>query len=78
MLPFTNAPRLPNIGLTSTPGASRTIARKRALSSSLCFGICISPSNRPGVGPATSTRGLGCRQGFSPEYVTDRTCGSVT
>src|SRR4029079_4621178 len=42
MLPFTKPPRLPNIGLTSTPGASGTSDRKRALSASVGFGTCIS------------------------------------
>ena len=51
MLPFTNAPTLPNIGFTSTPGASGTRARKRALSSSLCLGICMRSSCPPASSP---------------------------
>ena len=35
MLPSTNAPRLPNIGLTSTPGAFGTRAVKRSRSASV-------------------------------------------
>lgn len=39
MLPFTYAPRLPNIGFTTTSGRSGTSARNRALSSSVILGI---------------------------------------
>src|SRR5262245_50706669 len=39
MFPFTNAPRLPNIGLTSTPGASGTRPTKRSRSASVGLGI---------------------------------------
>ena len=41
MFPFTNAPRLPNIGLTSTRGSSGTPERNRSLSASVGFGICM-------------------------------------
>jgi hypothetical protein len=44
MLPFTNAPRLPNIGLTSTRSSSGTSFSNRARSASLGFGIFISSS----------------------------------
>src|SRR5215218_4220088 len=40
MLPFTKAPRLPNIGLTSTPAACGASAWKRARSWSVGLGIC--------------------------------------
>src|SRR5580704_14264198 len=39
MLPCTNAPRLPNIGLISTSGSSAISDRKNCLSSSLGLGI---------------------------------------
>src|SRR5690348_1593251 len=39
MLPCTNAPRLPNIGLTSTAGSSGTTDLKYSLSASLGLGI---------------------------------------
>ena len=41
MLPCTNAPRLPNIGLTSTSGSSGIRPRKNCLSSSVGLGISI-------------------------------------
>src|SRR6185437_4431286 len=41
MLPCTNAPRFPNIGLTSTSGASGTRPLKRSRSASVGLGICI-------------------------------------
>src|SRR6476620_11572236 len=43
MLPFTNAPRLPNIGLITTAGSAGIIDRNPALSCSVGFGICIQP-----------------------------------
>ena len=50
MLPFTNAPRLPNIGLISTSGALGTRPVKRSRSASVGFGIFIS------IPPALGTR----------------------
>src|SRR6478752_9769627 len=50
MLPLTKAPRLPNIGLTSTPGASVTRLRKCALASSVCLGIFTRPSHHRTTG----------------------------
>ena len=44
MLPFTNAPRLPNIGLMTTAGSAGIIDRNPALSCSVGFGICIQPT----------------------------------
>src|ERR1700690_1088057 len=53
MLPFTNAPRFPNIGLTSTRGSAGTSAWKRSLSESVGFGICIgSATHGRRVGPS--------------------------
>src|SRR5215472_6980875 len=50
MFPCTNAPRLPNIGLTSTDGSSGSTDLKNALSVSLGFGISIvAPESRTGV-----------------------------
>src|SRR4051794_19393390 len=46
MFPCTKAPRLPNIGLTSTRGSSGTRARKRSRSSALGLGICMRPPRR--------------------------------
>src|SRR6478672_10227382 len=39
MLPFTNAPRFPNIGLITTPGRSGISERKCSFSASDAFGI---------------------------------------
>src|SRR5262245_568792 len=39
MLPFTNAPRFPNIGFVSTSGVSGTRARNRSRSASVGLGI---------------------------------------
>src|SRR3954471_18113563 len=44
MLPLTNAPRLPNIGLTTTPGWSGTTRRNRSFSSSVALGISMASS----------------------------------
>ena len=41
MFPCTNAPRLPNIGFTSTRASSGTSERNRSLSASVGLGICI-------------------------------------
>src|SRR5258705_13903525 len=41
MFPYTNAPRLPNIGLISTSGSSGSTERKNSLSASVGLGICI-------------------------------------
>jgi len=46
MLPFTNAPRLPNIGLTVTSARSGTKSWKTALSSSVGLGIFTAVSFR--------------------------------
>src|SRR5215831_7562013 len=43
MLPLTKAPRLPNIGLISTCGASGTRPVKRSRSASVGFGIFMRP-----------------------------------
>src|SRR6266536_2450696 len=64
MLPFTKAPRLPNIGLTSTPRASGTRLVKRSRSASVGFGIFISiplsgsEGGDAAIGPATRQDGL--------------------
>src|ERR671910_851564 len=50
MLPFTKAPRLPNMGFTATPGASGTSASKRARSSSVGLGIFMASAVRPRSG----------------------------
>src|SRR5260370_22217171 len=47
MFPCTNAPRLPNIGLTSTAGSPGIRPRKNCLSSSLGFGISMRPPDGP-------------------------------
>src|SRR5580693_4691545 len=47
MLPCTNAPRLPNIGLISTSGSSAISDRKNCLSSSLGLGISTVGSRTP-------------------------------
>lgn len=44
MLPFTNAPRLPNIGFTTTAGSPGISARNLSLSCSVGFGTCIQPT----------------------------------
>src|SRR5215207_6710783 len=50
MLPFTKAPRLPNMGFTATPGPSGTSEVKRARSCSVALGICTaSPLLRDGL-----------------------------
>jgi hypothetical protein len=46
MLPFTKAPRLPNMGLTSTRGSAGTSDRKRSLSVSVGLGICMAHLRR--------------------------------
>src|SRR5258708_5603076 len=51
MFPFTNAPRLPNIGLTSTAGSSGIRDRKNSLSPSLGLGTSMAC---PVFGPAWS------------------------
>src|SRR6202042_3061344 len=48
MLPCTNAPRLPNIGLISTSGPAGTSAVKYSLSSCDGLGICMPASVSPG------------------------------
>src|SRR5207244_13049310 len=50
MLPFTKAPRFPNMGLTSTRGSSGTSDWKRSLSSSVGFGIFMSATSADDVG----------------------------
>src|SRR4051794_418496 len=55
MLPCTKAPRLPNIGFTSTSGASGTRSANRARSASVGLGICTAASCRS----ATCGRGRG-------------------
>src|SRR5262245_35475762 len=48
MLPFTNAPRLPNIGFISTSGAWGTRPVKRSRSASVGFGLFIGLPPAPG------------------------------
>ena len=63
MLPLTNAPRLPNIGFSSTRGSSGTIERRKSLSCSVGFGICIPR-------PQTSTaRTAAQRQAAHPDPI---------
>src|SRR4051794_19128103 len=60
MLPLTKAPRFPNIGLTSTPGAEGTSDVNLSRSPSVGFGTCIAPSLAASAGSAIATsRGVG-------------------
>src|SRR5215475_9512962 len=61
MLPFTNAPRLPNIGLISTCGASGTRPVNRSRSDSVGFGIFISMPPRSYPADAPVSRMIGAR-----------------
>ena len=46
MLPFTNAPRSPDMGLTCTRGSSGTVPRDRSASAGVGLWICIAVSDR--------------------------------
>src|SRR6266702_5594279 len=77
MFPFTNAPRLPNMGLISTAGSSGIRPRKNCLSPSLGLGISMRwlltlrrrvLPRAPGVpGPGARTRGAWCVRAGSPD-----------
>src|SRR3712207_4681572 len=75
MLPFTNAARLPNIGLTSTLLCLGTRSRKRCISASVGRGICmvgtpysISSSSRLGDGAASE---LGSEEAKGEQHAED-------
>src|SRR5262245_37826958 len=61
MLPFTNAPRFPNIGFTSTPGAVGTNDSNRVLSASLGFGIFTSSLPAPAEARSSPILRCACR-----------------